>query len=205
MLILASSILIFIALFLMKELIYKLFRISIWDNCLSTTVPVGNSPVPIWSFSLRSWHFGWDSVNITLKLTILWLLVKHGELIFQIWLILPVSLYVKTMGIYAMHSFIRDSDTLCLTNSNLVKTNKSAVCIKGAKHVSKALYNNPRWTLMPNFDLCQYYPTGNYKITTSRLNCERPSVQSYWNELFSCTMWKIHGNLIEEIMSMWKW
>lgn len=43
---------------------------------------------------------------------------------------------------------------------NSVKTNKSAVCIKGAKHVSKSLYNNPRWTLMPNFDLCQYYPTG---------------------------------------------
>merc|ERR1712045_682049 len=41
-----------------------------------------------------------------------------------------------------------------------VKTNKSAVCIKGAKHVSKSLYNNPRWTLMPNFYLCQYYPTG---------------------------------------------
>ena len=42
-----------------------------------------------------------------------------------------------------------------------VKTNKAAVCIKGAKDVSKSLYNNPRWTLMPNFDLCQYYPTGN--------------------------------------------
>ena len=46
-------------------------------------------------------------------------------------------------------------------NEFSVKTNKAAVCIKGAKDVSKSLYNNPRWTLMPNFDLCQYYPTGN--------------------------------------------
>ena len=53
-----------------------------------------------------------------------------------------------------------ESSTWFNLNFDSVKTNKSAVCIKGAKNVSKSLYNNPRWTLMPNFDLCQYYPTG---------------------------------------------
>merc|ERR1712131_333614 len=52
-----------------------------------------------------------------------------------------------------------------------VKTNKSAVCIKGAKQVSKALYNNPRWTLMPNFDLCQYYPTVIFDTNSLAAQC----------------------------------
>merc|ERR1712241_951971 len=36
-------------------------------------------------------------------------------------------------------------------------TNKAAACVKGSKSVSKRVYKDPRWTLMPNMDLCQFY------------------------------------------------
>ena len=71
---------------------------------------------------------------------------------------------------------------------NSVKTNKSAVCIKGAKHVSKSLYNNPRWTLMPNFDLCQYYPTGkpgNHGLKTVGVEPDSKVLRPIWNDIHS--------------------
>ena len=39
-------------------------------------------------------------------------------------------------------------------------TNKAAACVKGSKSVGKSVYNDSRWTLMPNMDLCQFYDSG---------------------------------------------
>jgi len=38
-------------------------------------------------------------------------------------------------------------------------TNKKVVCMKGSKSAGQSLYINPRWNIIPQMELCQFYPS----------------------------------------------
>ena len=83
-------------------------------------------------------------------------------------------------------------------------TNKAAACVKGSKSVSKRVYKDPRWTLMPNMDLCQFYDSGsNSSFWVFKEFSSFMQLQVYWVS-YRCLplKWNI---IIENFRIFFRW